>query len=461
MIIKNYQSLISRVTTDQEVFARKSILELLDVGINSVLPRNLIPKLVKLKNGNLYLQNYVFKLSQINHIYVVGAGKASGAMAEALEPILRLYITEGLINIPKGTKQRCKTQIIQLNEANHPIPSENGIKGTRKIVEILKKAQENDLIISLISGGGSALLPLPTSSIGLDQLQALNRTLIKSGASIQEINTVRKHCSQIKGGQMVKYGLPATMVTLIISDVIGNPIDSIASGPTVPDPTTFDQAIRILKKYDVWETLAHSIRNHFKNGIKGNIPETPKPSDEIFQKTHTIIIGDIKLACESIKKAAIQKEFQSKIYSYEIIGEARDVGKNFIQIIKEKYSKSLDKESPPVILITGGETTVTVKGNGVGGRCQELGLAILSELGDLPGMIFAALGTDGIDGFTDAAGVIIDKQSVRLMNEKCLDHNKFLNNNDSYNFFKELGDSLIFTGPTGTNVNDLMLIGIF
>lgn len=461
MIIKNFETLISNSKTAQESQARKTMLELLDVGINAVLPRNIIPKLVRLENNSLIIRNLVFNLSQIRNIYVVGGGKASGAMAEELEQRLQSHITAGLVNIPEGTKENYKTQIIQLNEAAHPIPSESGMIGARKIVELVKEVQENDLIIVLLSGGGSALLPLPVNSISLNEFKVLNQSLIKSGAPVQEINTVRKHCSQIAGGQLAKYGYPAKIITLILSDVIDGSMDSIASGPTVPDPTTYYQAIKILKNYRLWETLPQSIVQHLQKGLKKEIPETPKPPDKFFSKTHTIIIGDIKIACESIKQAASQKGIQSYIYSEALNGEARDVGREYLQYAKNWYSKMLNKLSKPLLLIAGGETTVTVKGKGTGGRCQEMGLAMISEFENLPEMVFAAMGTDGIDGFTDAAGIIIDRYSARLMKQKKLDHNKFLNNNDSFHFFDQLGDSLIYTGPTGTNVNDLMLIGIF
>lgn len=461
MMIQNFQSLISKGKTDQRIFARKAVLELLDVGINSVLPENFVPDKVKLKASKLHIENLVFDLSKIKDIFVVGAGKASGAMAEALERILKSKITNGLVNIPEGTKSKYIVRLIKLNEANHPIPSEDGIIGTRKIINILEKARENDLIIVLISGGGSALLPLPVDSISLSNLQNLNESLIKSGATIQEINAVRKHCSQIKGGQLAKFGFPATIITLVLSDVIGNSLDAIASGPTIPDSTTFSQAIKILKKYKIWETSSPSIKHHLKEGLDGIIPETPKPSDKIFQKSHTIILGDNKLACESIEKAAVQKGYQSYTYSHEITGEARIVGNNIMKFIKEKLTEAGSEGKKPLILITGGETTVTVKGNGVGGRCQEMGLSVIPELDDLPGVVFAAIGTDGIDGFTDAAGVIVDQQTINLMKQNNLDNLKFLNNNDSYNFFKKLKDSLIYTGPTGTNVSDLILIGIF
>ncbi len=461
MIIKNYDSLISRVKIDREIFARKSILEFLDIGINSVLPKNFIPKIVKLKETKLHIKKYQFALSKINKIHVVGAGKASGAMAEALERILKSYITDGFINVPEGTKSQYNTQFIQLNEASHPIPSESGLNGARKMINLLEKTRDNDLILVLLSGGGSALLPLPVESITLDQLQNLNEALIKSGATIQEINTVRKHCSLIKGGQLAKFGFPATIITLILSDVIGNPLDTIASGPTTPDPTTFGQAINILKKFELWETAPSSIRQHLQKGLAGAIPETPKPSDKIFQKTHTVVIGDIKLACESIKKAAVQKGFQSYLHSYEITGEARHIGEKFLEEAKKIYNKYIHKKNKPFLLIGGGETTVTVKGDGIGGRCQEMGLAIISKLIKLPGIVFAAIGTDGIDGFTDAAGVIIDEHSTQLMKQYQLNPDKFLQDNDSHNFFKNLGDSLIFTGPTGTNLNDIILIGIF
>jgi glycerate 2-kinase len=461
MIIQNYESLISNSRLTTETNARRIMLELLDFGIKSVLAQNIISKSIKLTNETLYIQNFKINLSQIENIYIVGAGKASGGMAEVIEQILGSRITDGLINIPDGTKKRYKTHIIQLNEATHPIPSESGVLGAQKIIELIKKAKVNDLVIALFSGGGSALLTYPVNAIPLDDFNNLNRSLIKSGATIQEINTVRKHCSQIAGGRLAQYGNPAKIVTLILSDVINGSVDTIASGPTVPDPTTFNQAMEILKKYQLWEASPGSIQQYFQNGIKGNVPETPKPANKIFRKGNTIILGDIKVACESIKKYARERGFKSQIYSSEITGDAHLEGKKFLQYVKDRCIKGETGKSKPIILIAGGETTVKVTGSGKGGRCQEMGLTLLSEFKQLTGIVFAAMGTDGIDGFTDAAGVIIDNYSAKLAEEKRLNIEKFLNNNDSYHFFKELGDSLIFTGPTGTNVNDLMLFGIF
>lgn len=325
----------------------------------------------------------------------------------------------------------------------------------------MKRAKEGDLIIVLLSGGGSALLPLPVDTISLSQLQILNEALIKSGATIQEINAVRKHCSRIKGGQMAKLGYPSTFITLILSDVIGNSVDTIASGPTVPDPTTYDQSIGILKKYDLWKDLSSSIHQHLVKGSQGIIPETPKPSDICFKNAFIEIIGDIKNACESIRTASNQRGFSSHIYSTEITGEAREISNKFLEFVKNQNPSETFQQSQPKIFIAGGEPTVTVQGSGVGGRCQEMGLAIIPKFTNLHNYVFAAIGTDGIDGFTDAAGVIIDKHSANLMSLKHLDSSQFLTNNDSYHFFKKLGDSLIYTGPTGTNVSDLILVGIF
>ncbi|MDD1778555.1 MAG: DUF4147 domain-containing protein [Candidatus Helarchaeota archaeon] len=437
------------------------MLELLDCGVKSVLPQNIISKSVKLIKDTLYIKNFKVNLSQIENIYVVGAGKASGAMAEGLEQIFNSRITAGLINIPKGTKDRYKTRIIQLNEATHPIPSESSVLGAQKIIELVKETKVNDLVIALFSGGGSALLTYPVHSIPLDDFNSLNRALIKSGATIQEINTVRKHCSQIAGGQLAQYGNPTQIVTLILSDVIGGSADAIASGPTVPDPTTFNQAMEILKKHQLWVSTPVSIQQYFQNGVKGNVPETPKPSNKVFRKGTAIILGDIKLACESIQKFARERGFKSQIYSSGITGDAHREGEKFLQFVKTNYIEGENGKSKPLIFIGGGETTVKVIGNGKGGRCQEMGLALLSEFKQLTGIVFAAMGTDGIDGFTDAAGVIIDKFTAKLAEEKRLSIETFLNDNDSYHFFKELGDSLIFTGPTGTNVNDLILFGIF
>ncbi|MHA1279027.1 MAG: glycerate kinase type-2 family protein [Candidatus Helarchaeota archaeon] len=437
---------------------RREILELLEIGITSVLPMKILPQYVSLKDDKLIINDFEFNLNPDINIYVIGAGKATGGMAEALEQILGPHIKDGLVNIPDGTSKNYKTRIIKLNEASHPIPSRNGVLGSRQIVQILKNTQKSDLVIVILSGGGSALLPLPIEEISLKQLQDLNNSLIKSGATIQEINTVRKHCSQIKGGQLAKFAYPAKVVTLILSDVIGNSLDSIASGPTVPDSTTFKQAITILKKYHLWGSVAPSIRLHLEKGLYGDVPETPKPNDLIFQKTYPLIIGDIGLACEAVKQAALQKGFNVYIHSTRITGEAKEVGTKILQISKDHSSLNLER---PFVVLGGGEPTVTVKGHGIGGRCQEMGLGIISKFHDLTNSVFAAIGTDGIDGYTNAAGVIIDYHSTSLLKEKHLDPNTYLKNNDSYNFFRRLNDSLIFTGPTGTNVNDLIIIGRF
>jgi glycerate 2-kinase len=461
MIIKNFESILANVESERERNARKTVLELLNVGINSVLPKNLIPQFVRRDGHKLIFKEIIFELTSNTNIFVIGAGKASGAMAEQLEHLLGSSITNGFVNIPEGTKNQYSTRKIQLNEASHPIPSRSGMHGAQKMVELIQSSQETDLIIVLLSGGASALLPLPVAIITLDQLQLLNKSLIKSGATIQEINTVRKHCSRIKGGLLSKIGYPATIVTLILSDVIGNPLDSIGSGPTVPDPTTFQQSIEILKKYSLWDTIPETIRHYLQKAQNGSVPETPKPNDEIFQKTHSVIIGDNRAACESIQQAANQRGFETLLYSSEITGEAREIGKKLLHLIKEERSKPISKSAKPLIIIGGGETTVTVRGEGMGGRCQEMGLSIIAEFENFSDTVFAAIGTDGIDGFTDATGIIIDERSANLMKNKELNWKNYLDENDSYNFFKQLGDSLIFTGPTGTNVNDLILIARF
>ncbi|MHA1265701.1 MAG: glycerate kinase type-2 family protein [Candidatus Helarchaeota archaeon] len=464
MIIKNFHQLISQIEPDYRQNRRKILLELLEQGIKSVLPQNLIYKTVHLDKNILKINEMTFNLAQIQHIYVVGAGKASGGMAEALEVILGSAITAGFVNIPKGIGSQCHTNIIRLNEANHPIPSLEGLKGAQEIMKLLGKAQKDDLIFVLISGGGSALLPLPPPSIKLHELQALNELLLKSGATIQEINTVRKHCSQIKGGQMSKLGYPAKVVSLIISDVIGNNPDSIASGPTVPDPTTFHDAIAILKKYRIWERISHSIQQYLLKGVRNEIPETPKPLDPVFRNSYIFIIGDIETACSAIRRSAIKRNYNCCIHSSRIVGEAREIGKHFSAIAKEFLKNENYYDKHPLILVAGGEPTVTIKGTGTGGRCQELALSLLTNImksHDFHNVVFTAVGTDGIDGFTDAAGVIIDQYIITEIKKHKLNPLTFLNNNDSYNFFKKIGSALIFMGPTGTNVNDLFLLAFF
>jgi len=457
-IVKNYDEIIRQAETPEDRRAREIALEVIAAAIVEVDPAKCIERSLRIRDGKLFVEGYEIDLTKFRNIYVVGGGKASGRMAEALEKILGDKITYGFVNILKGTKNQFKTSKIELNEAAHPIPDENGRRGAEKIVEIVKKATEKDLIICLISGGASALMPLPSEKIALNDKIRMTELLLKCGATIDEVNIVRKHISDIKGGKLARYAYPATIVSLILSDVVGDPIDTIASGPTAPDRSTFKDAISVLKKYSLWKKTPESIRRHLLRGLEGEIEENPKPGDALFSRVFNFVIGNNMTAVKAAKDKAENMELKSVILSTMIEGEARHVGIILASIAKEVRRTGNPIKAPAVIL-GGGETTVTVKGSGIGGRNQEVALSAALKIKDMKGVVIASVGTDGLDGPTDAAGAIVDGTTAIKALGRGIDPIEFLENNDSYRFFKKVGGHII-TGPTGTNVNDIFVITI-
>jgi glycerate-2-kinase len=457
MKIVNGEELLDNAVFDEDRRAREAVLKILNSALSAVDPGTAVRNHIRRVGSLLVIDDLTLNLDRFQRIFVVGGGKASGAMAEALEDIIGDKLTEGFVNVLRNTKSGFKTCKILLNEAGHPIPDEDGVKGARKIVQLVGEADGNDLVICLISGGGSALMPLPAAGITLQDKQRLTDALLRCGATIDEINAVRKHVSELKGGQLAKAAYPATLVSLILSDVVGDPLDTIASGPTAPDTTTFNDAISILKKYDLWKnSIPKTIRKRLEAGLRGEIPETPKPGDKVFDKTRNVIVGNNRTAALAACQEAKGLGFNSLLLSSMVEGEARHVGTAYAGIMKE----ILDSNNPvpkPAVVIAGGETTVTVTGRGKGGRNQELVLSASLKIERLKGVAIASIGTDGIDGPTDAAGAIADGQTIIRAHDKRLDPKEFLMNNDSYHFFSKLGD-LIFTGPTGTNVNDLAVM---
>jgi len=422
--------------------------------LNAIDSKQLMKSKLLLKNFLLKVNGCSFDLKKFKNAYVIGGGKASGSMAEALEQILDQYITKGLVNIPHGNKH--KTEIIKLHEASHPIPDKSGVEGTRRMLKIAEQAKKEDLVICLISGGGSSLMPLPRDGITINDKRELTNMLLKCGATINEINTVRKHISDFKGGWLAKKACPATVLNLILSDVVGDPLDFIASGPTVPDSTTFSDAIKVFKKYDLWDKAPASIKKVLSDGEKKLIPETPKANDKAFKKVYNVIIGNNRFAslavCEHLRSAGLN----TLLLTSTLEGEARHIGVMLASIARE-VALSGNPVPKPAGIIAGGETTVTVTGKGLGGRNQEISLAAALKVGGMDGVVMASLSTDGVDGPTDAAGGIVDGKTMSRAAEMNLNPEEFLAENDSYNFFSKLGD-LIFTGPTGTNVNDVSVI---
>jgi glycerate 2-kinase len=393
-------------------------------------------------------------LNGFDRIFLVGGGKATAPMARAMEELLGQRINRGIINVKYGFG--IDLAVTEIVEANHPLPDLNGVKGTAKILDLLQNAGEKDLIFSLISGGGSALLVQPAGGITLSEMQDLTRSLLECGASIDEMNAVRKHISSIKGGQMARTAMPATTINLMLSDVVGDRMDVIASGPFVPDPSTFEDAWGILKKYDLKE-VPTAIESHLKAGREGRIPETPKAGDPAFDRVHNFIIGSNILALKAAEDKARHFGYNTLILSSMVEGETKEVARVHTAIAKE-IVKTGRPVPPPACIISGGETTVTIRGKGLGGRNQEFCLAAALDLTGLPpGVAVLSGGTDGDDGPTKAAGAIVDPFTVKRGKEAGLEASDFLYDNDSYHFFEKTGDLLI-TGPTGTNVMDVRLV---
>ncbi|MDH5794276.1 MAG: glycerate kinase [Candidatus Bathyarchaeota archaeon] len=452
--IKNKEELIRNGETKLNQKARALALRSLESALNAVDPKQIIKSRLLLKNSTLHVDGYSIDLKKFMNIYVIGGGKASGSMAEALEQVLGNSITNGLVNVPRSSKN--KTAIIKLHEASHPIPDEAGVEGTRRMLKIAEQAKEDDLIICLISGGGSSLMPLPHGKISIADKKKITNALLKCGATINEINTIRKHISDFKGGWLAKKAYPATILNLILSDVVGDPLDFIASGPTVPDSTTFSDAIKVLKKYRLWSKAPASIRKVLSDGEKGLIPETPKANDEAFKRVHNVVVGNNRLASLTAQKYLKSEGLNTLLLTSTLEGEARHVGIMLASIVHE-VSVSGNPVPKPAGIIAGGETTVTVTGKGLGGRNQEIALAAAQKLNDMNGVVVASLSTDGVDGPTDAAGAIADGKTLVRAAKMGLTPEEYLAENDSYHFFSKLGD-LIFTGPTGTNVNDVSVI---
>ena len=453
--IKNKMVLIENADSKLDRRARKAALEALESALEAVNPKAIVESRLIVEGKTLKIGKREFDLKKFKHVFVVGGGKASGKMAEALESALGDKITRGIVNVPYDSEP-CKTQRIELRNASHPIPDQAGVKGTQEMLGLVSQAEEDDLIICLISGGGSSLMPLPRGKISLGDKQMVTNDLLKSGATIKEINTVRKHISDFKGGWLAQKAYPATIVNLVLSDVIGDPLEFIASGPTVPDSTTFGDSITVLRRYGLWRQTPRSVRGLLVKGQKGLIAETPKPGARVFRRVYDVIIGNNRLATFAAHKSFQSAGFHSLILSSVLEGEAKQVG-TVLASIAEEVMISGNPLPRPCGIIAGGETTVAVFGKGKGGRNQEIALSAALKIIGKDGVAIASFSTDGTDGPTDAAGALVDGKTIARSCEERLDARSFLGNNDSYNFFLKLGD-LIFTGPTGTNVNDVSVV---
>jgi hydroxypyruvate reductase/glycerate 2-kinase len=443
MLFKNYNQIVNNGKTPVLKQTRKDILDVLSYAIDAVDSYVSVKKVIR--DNKIVIDSKVFDISDFEDVYLVGFGKASVGMSQAVCDSFK--IKEGIV-VTNSRESIVKNDNVATYVGSHPIPDEKNVDAADKVISLLKKTKENDLLIVLISGGGSSLLCKPRAS--LKDMQLTTDFLLKSGATIEEINTIRKHLSFVKGGQLASYA-NCTVVSLVISDIIGDPLGFIASGPTYPDSTSFQDCKKILEKYEIFSKLPDSIRQIISDGIKKKIPETPRKENPIFDKVYNFIVANNKVACDAAEKKAEELGYKAIILTTHLNGEAKNVGKFLAQKAKNYYSNS-----NKIMFISGGETTVTIKGNGKGGRNQEM---ILSTINELKGsdVVFASVGTDGIDGNSDAAGAIADSFSFEQASSKKLNSDIFLNDNNSYEFFKKIGD-LIFTGSTGTNVMDLQII---
>ena len=433
---------------------RKQALAIFKEALKAADPVEAVLRHLAVEGDALIAGRRHYRLGSFRDIYVIGAGKASAAMAAGVERVLGRRIRSGLISVKYGHLARLRR--IELNECGHPVPDANGVRGAERILEIARQAGPEDLILCLISGGASALMVAPAAPITLAEKQAATRLLLASGANIHEMNAVRKHLSQVKGGQLARLAYPASVLALLLSDVIGDDLDVIGSGPTAPDRSTFADAKAILEKYGLCPRVPGAVLERIESGLRGEIPETPKPGDPAFSRTHNLVVGSNRLAVARASQAARRLGLRTLVLSTFIEGETRDVARMHAAIAKEVLSSGRPVKAP-ACLISGGETTVTLRGNGLGGRNQEFVLAAAIELAGQDRVVVLSGGTDGTDGPTDAAGAIADGSTLARAGRLGLDAQRCLADNDSYHFFEPLGD-LLKTGPTNTNVMDLRLV---
>lgn len=462
---------------------RQKATAILQKAIEAVDPGSAIRNCCNISKSILRIKEQRFNLARFSRVFIIGGGKAAASMARAMENILRDHLTDGAVTVkydhtlPSSKKE--KNEKIHITEAAHPVPDSNGLHGSEQIMNLVSHADADTLIMCLISGGASALMPLPAGDITLKEKQATTRLLLRCGATIHEINTIRKHLSRIKGGQLTKAAHPATVVTLILSDVVGDDLDIIGSGPTVADRSTFGNCMEILHKYKLTHTVPTGVLKHFEKGVAGTIPETPKPGDPLFNNTWNMIIGNNFGALSSASRAAEEMGYTPLILSSTITGETRDVALVHAAIAKEVL-KTGNPVKPPACLLSGGETTVTlqdayIEGVSLGGRNQEFALAFAMEIGQdqeekknfqnhqkdkkrkSGTIVLISAGTDGSDGPTDAAGAMVDTGTLQKALHMGLDPQHYLKHNDAYHFFDKL-DNLIKTGPTHTNVMDIRII---
>lgn len=428
--------------------------EIFAAGVKSVDPFEAVKRHVEVTDGVMRADGRSYDLATIGDVFVIGCGKAAAQMALALQEIIGARITNGVVVVKYG--HGLSLANIKVVEAGHPIPDQAGFAGAQQVSQLVSRAGAIDLILFLISGGGSALLPMPAEGLTLEDKQRTTQTLLASGATIQEVNALRKHLSRLKGGRLAELAYPASIVSLILSDVVGDRLDAIASGPTVGDATTFEECLEIVRRHGLREKIPPTVLGLLERGARGEVAETPKPSSSFFQKVQNIIVGSNRIALAAAQQQAAALGYHTLVLSSTIEGESRAIATSHSARIKEILRRDHSNRQP-VCLISGGETTVTLRGDGLGGRNQEFALAAAIEIAELANVVVLSAGTDGTDGPTEAAGAIVDGTTVQRGRSRGINASEFLARNDSFHFLRATGDLLI-TGPTLTNVMDLHVI---
>lgn len=436
--------------------AHSQLIQLFRTALAAVDPHRAVLNAVQVKDGLLHVAGATYVLADFRRIVVVGAGKATARMAQALEAVLGDLIADGLIVVKYG--HVAQLDRIEQVEAAHPLPDQAGVVATQRVLQLLQEADDKTLVICLLSGGASALLVAPVAGITLQDKQAVTSLLLRAGASIGELNAVRKHLSAVKGGRLAQALAPAQVLTLLVSDVIGDSLDVIASGPTAPDASTFAEAWAVIGKYGLRETVPLRVMAYLKRGVAAAEPETVKQE---LPHVRNVIVASNRLALAALEQEAKLQGFDAALLSDRIKGEAREIAHFLAQTARDELARMQPGERR--CLLSGGETTVTVRGTGKGGRNQELALAFALEMEGTAGATLLSAGTDGTDGPTDAAGAIVDGDTAGRARQLGMRPEDHLANNDSYGFFQRLDAAgqthcHVLTGPTGTNVMDLQIL---
>ncbi len=436
----------------------EAVTRILASAIQAVDPGEAVRHYLYRDGEFLTVLDGTYHLADFKRFFIIGAGKASQPMAEAVESILGPYFTAGMVISKQKVSFLSEEPFhkVKVVLGDHPLPGLSSLESTRQLVQLVSGLHKDDLVINLLSGGASALMSLPMPGVSLEDIRGLTRQLLACGATINEINCLRKHLDQVKGGRLAERLYPAKLLTLVLSDVVGSPLEVIGSGPTTSDPSTFADAVAVLKKYRILESAPASIRTVLIKGEKGKFKETLKPGDERLSEVAHVVIGDNYLAGKAALRRAAVEGFHSLLLTTYLQGEAGQVGEWLASILKQTATSG-DPLPRPCCLVLGGETTVVLKGGGKGGRNQQVALGAVESLRGLNGIVLVTLATDGEDGPTDAAGAVVTGETYSRARQTRLEPKAFLDNNDSYSFFDALGD-LVKTGPTGTNVNDLALL---